>query len=334
MDDFNSTTASPQNVDDVIGDDNHDDDWTDDWVLPKENSIIPLFTAGLSILGSYIILREATVDIRQNKRGKVIPKILMSLSVADLFFSFGCLMSTFASPKDLTYIWGNIGTVGTCEFQGFLLVVGYVASPLFNTALATFYLSIVRYNSTERQLQYYEPFVHGTIWCTALIMATIPLPLDMYNNAYEVCWVTPAPDECKYSDDVPCERGGNAEAYESILTFFPSWPCIVLCGVIMGMIWCSVRQMENTNAKYASNFHSSLASKDDSGTFVDEPTRFSIESSPDRSKSNTVACQAILYILAFFATYFCWLLDKILWMTLEFQSDLLALFAFVIFLPL
>ena len=313
-----------------------DDDWTDDWVLPKENTIIPLFTAGLSILGSYVILREVLTDHKQNKRGLIIPRLLMSLSVADLFFSCGSFLSTFVSPRDLTYIWGNIGTVATCEIQGFLLLVGYVASPLFNAALAATYVSMVRYNATDQKLKTFEPFIHGLIWCLALMMAIIPLPYDMYNNAYEVCWVTPAPDGCKFDESIPCERGEKAEIYENILSFFPVWPCIIVCAACMCLMWCTVREMENANAKYANNFHSSLATRSASeGEFHDEPASFvSLESAPDRTKSNTVGCQAILYILAFFVTYFPWLLDKVLWLTMEYQNDVLALFAFVIFLPL
>jgi len=105
------------------------DDYYDNFVLPKANSIVPVVTGGLSLIGSYIILREVFVDRHNNRGGKAIARLLTSLSIADVLWSVGSVMSTFVAPSDLDYIWGNIGNQQTCTLQGFLLCLGYMAPP-------------------------------------------------------------------------------------------------------------------------------------------------------------------------------------------------------------
>jgi MFS family permease len=189
------------------------------YVHPKIFSIGPLIFGLFSAMGSYVILREVTVDQRQ-RRGKVIPRILMGLSVADMFFSLAYMMSTFASPSELTYRWGTIGNQQTCTTQGFFIILGYVASPLYNAALSIFYALSMRYK-TDQELSRYEPWVHCAIWTIALTMSSIPLPLQMYNNLYEACWVASAPLECWNVEGIPCTRGEGASAYLQFLVYFP-----------------------------------------------------------------------------------------------------------------
>jgi len=65
------------------------DDYYDNFVLPKANSIVPVVTGGLSLIGSYIILREVFVDRHNNRGGKAIARLLTSLSIADVLWSGG-----------------------------------------------------------------------------------------------------------------------------------------------------------------------------------------------------------------------------------------------------
>jgi len=88
--------------------------------MPKIFSIGPLVFGFFSAMGSYLILREVIAD-HQSNRGKVIPRLLMGLSLGDMFFSLGYMLSTFASPSELTYLWGNIGNQQTCTAQGFFI---------------------------------------------------------------------------------------------------------------------------------------------------------------------------------------------------------------------
>lgn len=301
----------------------------EEYGLPVENVVIAVITSMLSTIGSYVILREVVVD-HQQTRGKTIARLLMSLSVADLCLSFGTMMSTFASPRELEYLRYNVGTVSTCEFQGFLMVLGYVASPLFNTTLAYQYLRMVRHHATEAQLARFEPLVHGCIWGVALAIATVPLPFDMYNNAFETCWVAPFPYGCNYNDRVPCERGDKiAKHYDYFLALFPALPCLLACMIILRRMWGAVRGMEDANAKYATNFiqPTSIAS-------VHAGKQVAIKAAADRRKSNIVRQQAVLYVLAFLVTYLFWWLDTLLWLFGIPADGPLDLIAYSIFAPL
>lgn len=217
-------------------------------------SILPQIAAIISMIGSYIVIREVLVDHRQ-RRGKAIPRILLEMCIADLLFSSGWFLATWPSPSDVENLWHNVGNIATCNFQGFLLQFGLTASPLFNIFLATFYLLMVRYNWTDARLQKLEWWVHGGVWIFSLACSIFPIFLGLYNNAWTVCWFESVPAGCKdsyrYGDEATCVRGDNAWIYAVAFTVFPVLICVFLSFVIMGMIYSFVRKTEKRMSRYA-----------------------------------------------------------------------------------
>ena len=217
-------------------------------------SILPQVAAIISMIGSYIVIREVLVDHRQ-RRGKAIPRILLEMCIADLIFSSGWFLATWPSPSDVENLWHNVGNIATCNFQGFLLQFGLTASPLFNIFLATFYLLMVRYNWTDARLQKLEWWVHGGVWIFSLACSIFPIFLGLYNNAWTVCWFESVPAGCKdsyrYGDEATCVRGDNAWIYAVAFTVFPVLICVFLSFVIMGMIYSFVRKTEKRMSRYA-----------------------------------------------------------------------------------
>jgi hypothetical protein len=71
--------------------------------LGVASTIVQQVAATFSLIGSYVILREVISDHRR-RRGRVIPRILMGISVADIFLAVACFMSTWASPRELEYL--------------------------------------------------------------------------------------------------------------------------------------------------------------------------------------------------------------------------------------
>jgi carbonic anhydrase len=166
---LNSTSNSTWNETD--GD---DDDWED--LYPALPAYLPKPFTLLSMFSSYVLLREVVFDQRHN-RGKPISRVLLSMSVADIIFSFAYFLGTWPAPPDTLYIWKeNTGSQGFCTFQAVLFQFGLMASPFFNVLLAVFYLMIIRYRWTDSQLRKSEPWAHGSIWSVSLVLALFPIP--------------------------------------------------------------------------------------------------------------------------------------------------------------
>ena len=71
-------------------------DYTEDTATTIEAYLVALLPkpmAFLSMVGSYISIREVLVD-HKLKRGKAIPRTLLALSVSDIVFSFGWFLTT------------------------------------------------------------------------------------------------------------------------------------------------------------------------------------------------------------------------------------------------
>lgn len=323
----------------------------DVYVLPASHSITPPITAAISILGSYIILREAVADHRRRK-GQPISRVLIAMSVSDIIFSIGLGLSTFVAPADLDYIWGNAGTKGTCELQGFLIQFGLVAGPLFNAMLSFFHVLVVKYRYTDAQLGKLEGWFHAVIWTFTLASSSFPLSMGLYNNACDICWLESYPLECKdsftYGDEGTCTRGDNAWLYALVYSFFPSWVCIILSIFFMVVLCLAVRETENASLKYAGSIKfvkqdSSRRSSSNSKTTA-HALDVSVDSNlgdeqvtqrvADRTRSRTVALQAFWYIMAFLAAHTLWTIAKIIWFSTKEWNEKFYLVAYNVMLPL
>ena len=305
-----------------------------EWVLHQASSVVPIFTGGLSLFGALVILREVVVD-HQTKRGNSISRMLMSLSVANMLFSIGIMMSTFASPAGLNYIWGNVGNTETCELQGLLLILGHVASPMFTTALAYFYVLLIRYGYPDQALQKIEAWIHTILWTIALTVAVVPLSLGMYNNKFETCWIAEYPGGCSMNEHVPCERGDGASNYAHVLAFIPLWPCIFVSTFIALILYSTVRDVEkqetgNYDGKRTPVIAAARKNQAETTSLRDEnPAQNAI----DRNLSRAVTVQAAFYVLAFLLTYSMNLVVHILGL-FDYHNQALYLIAKVICMPL
>jgi hypothetical protein len=276
--------------------------------LGVASTIVQQVAATFSLIGSYVILREVISDHRR-RRGRVIPRILMGISVADIFLAVACFMSTWASPRELEYLWGNVGTTSTCTLQGFLFQLGLCSSPLYNMSLSFFYLLFTCYNYCDWQLAKFEVWIHALIWPVSLFTAIIPIPFGMYNNAYEVCWIESFPMGCDHSfphTTTACTRGDNAWLVATTFTVLPIWPSIGFSIGCMTMIYAKVRQQETRNSSYAGFMQLSSTSNDREGS----STR-TVPNSISRTISRQVALQSLRYTAAFLATYTCWTISAL-----------------------
>ncbi|CAB9504688.1 expressed unknown protein [Seminavis robusta] len=297
----------------------------EDAALAKARALVPVFTGGLSLFGCYVVIREILTDHRARK-GHSITRLLLSLSLANLVFAIGAMMSTFAAPQELDYnIWGNVGTQVTCELQGFLLVLGFVASPMFYLALSLYYLLTLRYGYSDQTLQLLEVAMHGVPWATAVCAAMLPLPWGMYNHSYETCWVEAYPLDCDHTD-VPCQRGQNASEYAHAIAFLPLWPCIIMSLFIMLILFVTT---------ICTHHPDQLARYSETAMLSNQVQHGSVgESTHHHRMIRSVAIQAGCYGGTFLLAYGCFLVVTMLDRLRNRRHDELHFVSFGICLPL
>lgn len=289
-------------------------------------AIGPKLPALLSLLGSYTIIREVITDLRQkNRSGRALvvraastsceplSRTLISLCVGDIASSVAWFLSTWMFPTDTPgEVWGNVGNVTTCRLQGFLLQFGITAAPLFNTIYAFLSLLLLRYRCADKDLVRLEPYFHAIIWTSSFGMAAFPIFLELYHPTIQVCWI----------DSL---RSRQARIFAIVMSVIPNWLCIGIAGVILFLIWSTVRATEDRMARYSRRFFNeeNISKTDDSKDEGAEESGMpssnvdlAVQQTTSRERSESVKWQAIWYMTAFIGTY---LLDLVVYALLGFN---------------
>ncbi|CAB9505950.1 expressed unknown protein [Seminavis robusta] len=301
-------------------------------------AILPKPFALLSVICSYVMIREVVEDQRSARHnGSPIKRVLLSMAIADVSFSIGYFLGTWPAPPDMpdsTIM--NYGTVASCEFQGFIILLGYVASILGGAALSVYYLLVVRLGKSDRDLHRIERWVLPSIWIVALGWAIYPIPLDLYNFGLEVCFLESVPEICSGDE---CIRGSDTTFHQLALALLPILSMCLSVGIMIA-IYVKVRYVENMSKKYATSIHNpssghhmSARSSIDSHTQHSNHAQSERHSAVNRQKSLAVARQGMFYILAFLLTYFFPLVAAVRYAIFGTWNDVFDDFAYGIFVP-
>ena len=324
---------------------------------PKARSYGPKIPALLSVIGSYIVIREVLANHNLRERSSTIPRFLLAMSISDMFFSVPYIFTTWAMPPHEN-LFQSSGSIATCTIQGASLQLGVSTSPLLNVAISFTALLMIRYQWRTARIVVVETLLQVLIWSYGLL-ATIPFIVwGMYNPTSTACWIASYPHHCgvKETDAIECIRGEGVEFWRAFFAFFPTWPCIVVGLTNMVLIYWTVRKMETRNIRWArrhSMVHHQSQMPDATTAAPSSMREFgpvvpsSLAATPDasagprlglrrddsqsRRKSRAVAIQAIFYTCAFLLTFS---LDTIvlLWNVFTLKaSHLLIVFAYILF---
>ena len=264
-------------------------------------AIWPHFTGPLSMIGSGLIICEVLRDPK--KRRKVYHRLLLAMSICDFNTSLWYSLSTWPIPEGTANVYAPSGTRGSCTAQGFFIQFG-IATPLYNAALAIYYLLIVRYQWKENRMARTEKVLHAVpiVWATATSLAS--LGLTLLNNANLWCWIASVPLSCtgsRRNDGVDdCERGNNAWIYRWAFFYGPLWFAIALSGVAMILTWMVVAKTEAQTDKRRLELEVAPGGSTIDGQHADEEERKRIRRG---KRSRQVATQALFYMLAFFFSW-------------------------------
>lgn len=283
-------------------------------------ALVPKFTAGLSMVGSCIIIADVFRRRKQNKRATY-HRLLFGMSICDFVMSFGIFLSTWTMPKGTPYVWGAQGNTQTCTFQGFLEQIS-VAAVMYNASLGIYYLVTIRNSWAKPRVHRLEPWLHSVPLVFGISTMIAGLFLHLYNYGIWDCWIAPYPNDCKESwlngGETNCERGDNASLYQWLFDLIPKWASIILVTICMILVFRSVRRTERAQNRYEfegtgqqilkrSTISDSAirSTKNLSVTFASSSIVLSTPAPQKKKKScsNMVAQQAYLYVGALYITW-------------------------------
>jgi len=268
--------------------------------LEKQKFLIPHITGALSFFGSGWILIEILLD--RKKLRMSYHRILFGLSFFDFFSSFGFAMSNWA--QSITWYkepgkYDGEGTVTTCNIVGFMVFLGSLTIPLYSASLTWYYkLTICDGWREERIAKEFEYYVHRVVPSIGIILAIIPLTMQLYNPYYFFCF------PC-YTD----KRGAKYEQFSVILEalslLIVSFSAIVISYTMTSIIW-KVRKNYKKSSRY--EFLSPRRKKSCCFLSINYDNSVSDLSSTRRTRrlqarGNKVTIMALLYLVPFHITW-------------------------------
>ncbi|GFH56978.1 hypothetical protein CTEN210_13454 [Chaetoceros tenuissimus] len=103
-----------------------------------------------------------------------------------------------------------IGSVASCDIQGFFMYLGGIGSLLYNTTLSIYYMSLIQFSMSEINFKKkVEPWCHLIANITPIAIGIYLLINEEFNFAGKTCYIAAAPRECLHNDEIDCERGSK-----------------------------------------------------------------------------------------------------------------------------
>ncbi len=149
-------------------------------------------------------------------------------------------------------MWLPLGNQTSCNFLGFLHLVGTVGTPMYSVNLNIYYYYLVKQNMRQEDFRKkIEPWLHGVpvvwsivggiyIWIAKLIN---PSPSGG-------CFIATAPLGCAKNDDVECFRGQKQMLVTMAYLGIPLVLCLIISIALLIAIWHKVRAQEIRMDRY------------------------------------------------------------------------------------
>ncbi|GFH61781.1 hypothetical protein CTEN210_18257 [Chaetoceros tenuissimus] len=187
----------------------------------KAAQIIKCINAFVSCIASTFIM---LMILTEPKTGLASPysRIIFALSISDILFSLGHLLSPFLGPKDNSDALFAIGTTETCEAIGFIFIIGFQCLLFYTLFLTYYFMRRVKYKVTPQNFaKKEEKFFHVIFILIALTLAIAAVVTGSINpqGKGNICGLGTYPPVCDYTPDMVCERG-DGKATKVLLTIF------------------------------------------------------------------------------------------------------------------
>jgi hypothetical protein len=201
---------------------------------------------------------------RKTLRNSAYYRLMLAMSISDFIVSIAWFCTTWPIPSDENSpdnpsdkVYGNSGTMQTCTAQAFFIQLGII-TPFYNALLACYYYLTIRREWKEeefkRKVEYAGHFVSIAFGLGTSIAALV---MKLFNNSIVWCWIAPYPfpTGCGNGpDQIPCERGHNANTYRWAFYYGPLWVMIVLVIIFMALVYAYVRSLDVKMGKYTKSY--------------------------------------------------------------------------------
>lgn len=197
-------------------------------------SSLSLVSGSLSVLGSSMIVYM----VIKNPRKTPYKRILLGLSLCDIFASITFAIQPFLLPSDTSQRAWASGTEASCSFLGFLTQVAF-SGIWYNGMLSYYYLLTVRFGvKTATFASRFEPGVHilclGYNFGTAIVGYAMGFYSEM--ELGQGCWIAEYPKDCEATGN--CSGATIGWIYGGLPTVF-MFVSILINNII---IYCYVRR--------------------------------------------------------------------------------------------
>lgn len=156
----------------------------------KVLATLPIPSAILSIIGSAVIIFIA-LKSRGRQKWTTYTRLLIALSICDIFSSVNISISNFLRPSESPRAWAY-GNDATCTATGFLTQVSYSAAS-YTAMLSFYFLLTARFGLKNTEIsRRFEPLMHfisiGYFLGTAIVGAILGVYAD--TSVGLGCWVS------------------------------------------------------------------------------------------------------------------------------------------------
>lgn len=158
--------------------------------LPRASATVSLISSSIII---YIILRSLT------RLNSIYHRIMFGMSVGDIMMSLAVAFTHLAMPKpgiseavDIMFDESDpsrrIGTVGTCDLQGFFFIVGANVNYMYFGTLSCYYYCVIVKTMKDKTIrERVEPLIHLIPVSVGLFSGIIFYIIGAYNPGLAWC---------------------------------------------------------------------------------------------------------------------------------------------------
>lgn len=223
----------------------------------KALAIAPKFTAILSICGSLGIVIKVLSN--ESRRKKTMHRIVLGMSICDILASIWYFTGTWAIPAG-TLSWFGDGETEeiywaagdsegvSCSFAGFFNQFA-VATPLYNSTLAVYYLLVVNYGWRDSRIAKIESVFHIIPVGYAVITSVFAVAADLYGHVEWTCWILPGALFDETQELTPMQS--KFQWIQWIFLFGAVWSCIIVVTVIFVVLYRKMKSLEIVMTRYS-----------------------------------------------------------------------------------
>ena len=194
--------------------------------------------------------------IRFSPRGLKSPysRIIFGLSIGDIIQSLGILLGVFAVPRDTPESPMALGNQATCNYTGFLLLVGILVTVFYLLFLIYFFWRRVKHKVSPQKFAYGEErYLHILCWVLSLAYGIVAVASKAVNPTRygSTCVVTSKPFGCGVGqeddeDYLECTRGEVSGPKMGRITSGILGVCLLGLFALLASITCHVYAIERT----------------------------------------------------------------------------------------